>query len=73
MLERCAGRGGMVETPIGHLPRPQDLDLAGLDVSEAALTELLSVDREQWRRRRPTSGPTCRNTARAPRRRCRRN
>jgi phosphoenolpyruvate carboxykinase (GTP) len=39
----------MVETPIGQLPRPQDLDLAGLDVSQAALAELLSVDREQWR------------------------
>ena len=49
MLERCAGRGGMVETPIGQLPRPQDLDLAGLDVPAAALTELLSVDHEQWR------------------------
>jgi phosphoenolpyruvate carboxykinase (GTP) len=49
MLERCAGRGGMVETPIGQLPRPQDLDLAGLDVPAAALNELLSVDRAEWR------------------------
>ena len=49
MLERCAGRGGMVETPIGQLPRPQDLDLAGLDMPVASLAELLSVDRAQWR------------------------
>ncbi len=48
MLERCAGRGGMVETPIGQLPRPGDLDLAGLDLPAAALDELLSVDRNQW-------------------------
>jgi phosphoenolpyruvate carboxykinase (GTP) len=50
MIERCAGRGGMVETPIGQLPRPQDLDLNGLDLPPAALAELLSVDLVQWRK-----------------------
>jgi len=50
MLERCAGRGGMVETAIGQLPRPQDLDLRGLDLPKAALEELLSVDHDLWRK-----------------------
>ncbi|MCP5360578.1 MAG: phosphoenolpyruvate carboxykinase (GTP) [Sinobacteraceae bacterium] len=49
ILERCAGRGGMVETPIGQLPRPADLDLKGLDIAPAAIEELLSVDRKLWK------------------------
>jgi phosphoenolpyruvate carboxykinase (GTP) len=50
MLERCAGRGGAAETPIGFLPREQDLNLAGLDVGKDDLAELLSVDRALWGR-----------------------
>jgi phosphoenolpyruvate carboxykinase (GTP) len=50
MLERCAGRGGATETPIGFLPREQDLNLAGLDLARDALHELLSVDRALWGR-----------------------
>jgi phosphoenolpyruvate carboxykinase (GTP) len=50
MIERCTGRGGAVETPIGHLPRPTDLDLKGLDIDRAALDALLAVDAAQWRK-----------------------
>ena len=50
ILERCAGRGGAVETPIGQLPRPADLDLRGLDIAPAAIEQLLSVDRELWKK-----------------------
>jgi phosphoenolpyruvate carboxykinase (GTP) len=50
VLERCAGRGGMQETPIGQLPRATDLNLAGLDISLAAIEELLSVDRDLWKK-----------------------
>jgi phosphoenolpyruvate carboxykinase (GTP) len=49
MLERCAGQGGATETPIGYLPRATDLNLAGLDIDPAAVTELLSVDRALWK------------------------
>ena len=49
ILERCAGRGGASDTPIGSLPRPSDLNLAGLDIDPAALGELLSVDKELWK------------------------
>jgi phosphoenolpyruvate carboxykinase (GTP) len=49
ILERCAGRGGASDTPIGSLPRPSDLNLAGLDIAPAALGELLSVDKELWK------------------------
>ncbi len=50
MLERCAGRGGATETPIGRLPSPTDLNLTGLSIDRAALYELLAVDRELWKR-----------------------
>jgi len=50
MLERSAGKAGALETAIGHLPRPQDLNMAGLDVSPAALQALLAVDPGLWRK-----------------------
>ncbi len=50
ILERVAGTTGATDTPIGALPRPQDLNVAGLDISPSALTELLNVDPAQWRK-----------------------
>jgi phosphoenolpyruvate carboxykinase (GTP) len=50
MLERCAGRGGAKETAIGYLPRPSDLNLAGLDIAPAVAEELLSVKADAWRK-----------------------
>ena len=49
IIDRCAGRIGADELPIGYLPRPGDLDLTGIDVSEDTLRQLLSVDTGQWR------------------------
>ncbi len=49
IVDRVRGDGGAVETPIGHVPTPSSLDLAGLDMPPAALEQLLSVDREAWR------------------------
>ncbi len=49
MCERVDGKVGAVETPIGLMPKPEDLDLAGLDVPAADLKELLRVDVEAWK------------------------
>jgi phosphoenolpyruvate carboxykinase (GTP) len=49
MLERVAGTAGATDTAIGALPRPQDLNVKGLDIAPAALNELLRVDPAQWR------------------------
>jgi phosphoenolpyruvate carboxykinase (GTP) len=49
IIERCRGGNGSVETAIGHLPAKGALDVEGVDISEAALEELLRVDREGWR------------------------
>ena len=48
IIERCEGRVDADELPIGVLPTAADIDLTGLDVSDEALAQLLSVNREQW-------------------------
>jgi len=49
IVERLQGRAEGVETPIGVLPTREALDLDGLDIAEADLELLLSVDRDIWR------------------------
>ena len=39
---------GAVDTPIGALPRPQDLDLRGLSLTPEAQESLFVVDRGEW-------------------------
>ena len=48
ILDRCDGKVGAVESPIGYLPNKEDLKLEGLDISEEDLNELLNVDKEVW-------------------------
>jgi len=48
MLDRIEGRAAGRETEIGVVPRPAELNLDGLSLSEAAMGELLSVDRDEW-------------------------
>jgi phosphoenolpyruvate carboxykinase (GTP) len=49
IIDRCSGKAGAQETAIGNLPRPEDLDLEGLDLAPGVLTQLLSVHAEEWR------------------------
>ena len=48
IVERLAGTGKAVETPIGNLPGTGDIDTAGLDVSDSDMAELLKVDKDAW-------------------------
>jgi phosphoenolpyruvate carboxykinase (GTP) len=48
ILERCAGKVGAVETPIGYLPNVDDLNFGGLDISADVVKELLNVDKAVW-------------------------
>jgi phosphoenolpyruvate carboxykinase (GTP) len=48
IFERCNGNAEAVETPIGRLPRAEDLDTNGLDLAPGALQKLLSVDVPGW-------------------------
>lgn len=47
-LDRCDGKAGAVETAVGYEPRPEDLDTTGLDIDEATLEKLLSLDKATW-------------------------
>lgn len=53
VFRRCAGEGAAVETAIGLLPTPDDLNTDGLDLSDAALSELLTVDEDLYRQALP--------------------
>lgn len=56
MLDRCEGKAEAVETAIGYLPRPEDIDIEGIDYQiepgvkfdGAVLRDLLSIDKEAW-------------------------
>ena len=49
VFERCAGRGEAEETPIGFVPKKSALNVEGLNVTDADLTELLTVNLDEWR------------------------
>ncbi len=49
IIDRCENRIDAQQTPIGYLPRPEDIDTNGLDVEDATMEALLSVNVEQWR------------------------
>jgi phosphoenolpyruvate carboxykinase (GTP) len=53
MCERVEGRAGAKATPIGLMPSPDDLDLAGLDISSESIRELLRVDLDAARAELP--------------------
>ena len=48
VIDRCRGRARGVATPIGWLPRPDELNLEGLTLAPGALDRLLSIDRAGW-------------------------
>jgi phosphoenolpyruvate carboxykinase (GTP) len=49
IINRCEGKVGCIDTPIGKLPRPEDLNLEGIDVPAATMNALLEVDTDAWR------------------------
>jgi phosphoenolpyruvate carboxykinase (GTP) len=50
IIERCQGRAQGVETPLGVMPRYEDLNWAGLDkLTPERFTELQRVDAGAWK------------------------
>ncbi len=49
ILARCEGKVDAVETAIGYVPKPEDINIEGLDLSAETLADLLSVDAESWK------------------------
>ena len=49
ILGRCDGTAEACETAIGYEPRPEDINLEGLDIDKETLAGLLSVDKDLWK------------------------
>ena len=48
ILARCNDTIDAVESPVGYLPNPEDIDLEGTNVTPEGLKELLSIDKAAW-------------------------
>ena len=49
ILARCAGEVDAVETPIGYVPKPEDINIEGLDgVTVDTVKNLLTIDKQSW-------------------------
>jgi len=49
IVDRCRGRAWAAESPIGWIPRYEDLDFTGLDFPREQFDEVMKIDRENWR------------------------
>jgi phosphoenolpyruvate carboxykinase (GTP) len=56
IAERCEGKVDAVETPIGYVPRKEDLDLKGLSLGGETLDALLAIDPAAWRQEMESIG-----------------
>ena len=49
MLDRCEGKVDAVETPIGYVPKAEDINIEGLsDITLDVLKGLLEIDNDLW-------------------------
>ncbi len=48
IIDRCEGNADAVETAIGYVPKPEDIDLTDLDIDIETLKSILKVDKEVW-------------------------
>jgi phosphoenolpyruvate carboxykinase (GTP) len=53
IFRRCKGEGATVETPIGLVPAEGDVNTDGLDIADAAMRNLLTVDADELRAQLP--------------------
>ena len=48
IVNRCEGKADAVETPIGFVPKAEDINLEGLDFSMDTLKGILEIKNDQW-------------------------
>ena len=48
IIDRCEGKADATETAIGYVPKPEDIDLTGLDMDMDTLKGILTVDHDVW-------------------------
>ena len=49
IIQRCEGESVGTPTPVGLVPKSDELDLSGLELDEATMKALLAVDPAMWR------------------------
>jgi len=49
IFDRVDGNANATKTAIGYLPSPSDIDVSGLNVTDADMNALLSIDAEGWK------------------------
>ena len=52
IIDRCEGKVDAVETPIGYVPKPEDINIEGLEgeVTIDTVKHLLDVDKDLWKK-----------------------
>ena len=48
MLKRCENKVDANATSIGYMPKPEDINIEGLELSTDTLSSLLTIDNESW-------------------------
>ena len=49
ILDRCENNVDANKTPIGYEPKPEDINIEGLDIDTKTIEDLLFVDRDLWK------------------------
>lgn len=49
ILQRCEDVVDAVDTPIGYMPKPDDINLEGLDFTKDQLVSILDGDKDTWK------------------------
>jgi phosphoenolpyruvate carboxykinase (GTP) len=50
IVDRCRGRVGAEEAPLGWMPLPEDIDLGGMNYDRSTLEQALQIDVEDWKK-----------------------
>jgi phosphoenolpyruvate carboxykinase (GTP) len=48
ILRRSKGEAGGLKTPLGYIPRYEDIDMSGLDFPKEKWDELFSINKNEW-------------------------
>ena len=49
IIDRVRGKTSAIESPLGWMPRYDDIDLSGLNLTKEQFSKLMEVDREAWK------------------------
>ena len=53
VVERIEGTAAAEETPVGHVPTADSLDVSGLDMTPDQIRQALAVDKDEWQQEIP--------------------